>query len=350
MKALKWFGQKDIRIVEAEKPVPGKGEVLVKVMAAGICGTDLHEYEAGPIFIPVTPHPITGKKAPVILGHEFSGIIETVGEGVTGWAEGDHVTADACIACGECAYCKQGSYNLCDNLGFTGLADDGAFAEYIRVPAYQLYKLAPGMSFEAGAVIEPAAVGVHAVKKGRLSLGESVVIIGAGTIGLATLQAAKAAGATAVYVIETAGKRKEFAKKLGADMVIDPLKTDPVEEIKKLTEGLGADLTVECAGLDITMSTAISVTRKGGRIVVAGIFSKPGDGLPLNDMVIGEKEIIGSIAYKDDFKATIDLVSSGAIEAMHLITAEISLEDIIEKGFIELIENKENHIKILVKP
>lgn len=332
------------------KKKPGFGEVKIKVGWCGICGTDLHEYEAGPIFIPTEPHPITGITAPVTLGHEFSGTIVEVGEGVKNWKVGDRVTPDACLVCGKCAYCKQGLYNLCDSLGFNGLASDGGFAEYAVVPAYQLYKLKDNMTLQEGALIEPIAVGIHAIKKSRLVMGETAVIIGAGTIGLAALKAAQAAGAAKTIVVEISEARKEFARKLGADVVIDPIKENLLDLIRENNDGKLGDVTIECVGLDLTLKQAISATKKMGRIAVAGIFSKPISGIDMNDIVIGEKELIGVIGYNYDFQIAIDLVSKGIINAKDFITSEIDIDDINEKGFKELINNKDNHIKILVKP
>ncbi|MDA3886589.1 MAG: 2,3-butanediol dehydrogenase [Candidatus Delongbacteria bacterium] len=350
MKAARWFGKEDVKVVQIDESSPKSGEVKIKVEWCGICGTDLHEYEAGPIFIPTEPHPVTGVKAPVTLGHEFSGTIVEIGEGVESWKVGDRVTPDACLVCGTCAYCKKGLYNLCDSLGFNGLASDGGFAKYANVPDYQLYKLEDNMSFQDGALIEPIAVGIHAVKKSRLVMGETAVIIGAGTIGLAALKAAQAAGAGKVFILEISEARKEFARKLGADLVIDPTKEDIVEVIKEHNNGMLADVSIECVGLDITLKQAIITTRKMGRVAIAGIFSKPSSGIDMNDIVIGEKELIGVIGYNYDFQTAINLVSKGIIKASDFITAEIELDDIVEKGFKELIKNKDSHIKILVKP
>ena len=351
MKALRWHGQKDLRVEDLPEPSPGPGKVKIKVEMCGICGTDLHEYEAGPIFIPTEPHPITGKKAPVILGHEFSGTIVETGKGVAGWKVGDRVTPDACLVCGKCYYCKKGLYHLCDSLGFNGLASDGGFAEYAIAPAYQLYKLDDKMSFEDGALIEPISVGVHALRKGRLLLGETVTIIGAGTIGLATLQAAKAGGAGKIFVVELTETRKKFAEKMGADRVIDPTRENPVDVVKSLNQGKLSDLTVECVGYEKTLQTAISLTMKGGRIVVAGIFSGQFKGdIPYNDIVIGEKELIGTIGYNEDFDRSIKLVASGRINAKDYITARVNLDDAVEKGFEELVRHKDKHIKILISP
>jgi (R,R)-butanediol dehydrogenase/meso-butanediol dehydrogenase/diacetyl reductase len=353
MKALRWYGKKDLRVEDIPEPSAGNGEVKIKIEWCGICGSDLHEYEAGPIFIPNdAPHPVTGDKAPVTLGHEFAGTIVEVGEGVKGWKVGDRVAPDACFYCGTCEACQKGQYQLCNNLGFNGLAgDNGGFAEYSVVPAYQLYKLSENVDFEESALVEPLSVGVHALNKGRLTMGESVVIIGAGTIGLATLQAAKAAGAGNVIVVELASARKEIARKMGADFVIDPSETDLVSKVKEINNGSLADLAVECVGYEATVKSALDSLKKGGRAVIAGIFSSTGEGIiDWNDLVIGEKELIGTIGYNRDFATSIKLIDQGKINAKQYITKRIKLDDAVEQGFEELIKNKDEHIKIIVEP
>ena len=350
MKALVWRDRKQIQVEDVPVKSTPPGFVKIAVKACGICGSDLHEYEVGPIFIPnQVPHPISGEMAPVVLGHEFAGEIVEIGEGVKNWQVGDRVTPDACISCGTCEYCKEGDYHLCENLGFNGLAADGGFAEFVNVPAYQLYKLHDNMSFKEGALIEPLAVGIHAVKKSRLGLGDTVVIIGAGTIGLAALEAAKAAGASKVFVVELADARKAFAEKLGADLVIDPTQVDLLETVRAHNQGRLADVSIECVGLDISLKEAIDVIKKGGRVAVAGIYSSPLKSINMNDVVIPEKELIGVIAYRNDFQTAIDLVSKGIINANAFITKEVPLKDIAKEGFETLVEQKDKHIKILAK-
>jgi (R,R)-butanediol dehydrogenase/meso-butanediol dehydrogenase/diacetyl reductase len=178
MTAAVWHGRKDIRLEQVPLPgAPQPGWVQIRVHWCGICGSDLHEYLAGPVFIPVdAPHPLTGIKGQCILGHEFCGEIVATGDGVEGYAPGDKVAADACQHCGQCRFCKTGQYNLCEQLAFTGLMNNGAFAELVNVPAELLYRLPEGFPLEAGALIEPLAVGMHAVKKGSSqTLGEERV-------------------------------------------------------------------------------------------------------------------------------------------------------------------------------
>jgi (R,R)-butanediol dehydrogenase/meso-butanediol dehydrogenase/diacetyl reductase len=350
MKAAVWYNRKNVKVENVpEPPAPGPGMVKIKVYQTGICGSDLHEYDVGPIFIPTEePHPLTGKKAPLILGHEFSGEIVEIGKGVKNFKVGDRVAPDAAQHCGECYMCKVDRYSLCEKLAFTGLMADGAFAEYVNVPAYTCFKLLPEISPEAGALVEPIAVGIHAIRQGKVMEGDTVAVVGAGTIGLVTIQAARAAGASKVFGIEVAKDRKEFAKGLGA-IVLDPKETDVAADIQDQTAGQGVDVAIECIGKAETVNTCIQCAKRGGKIVVVGIFEKPGE-ISYNDLVFQEKEIVGSLAYYGEFDTAIALLADGRLKAEPLITGKIKLDDIIEKGFEELLTNRESNIKILVAP
>jgi (R,R)-butanediol dehydrogenase/meso-butanediol dehydrogenase/diacetyl reductase len=350
MKAALWYAKKDVRVMDVpEPPKPKPGWVKVKVAWCGICGSDLHEYVAGPIFIPTEEHPLTHRKSPLILGHEFSGKIVEVGEGVKNFKVGDRVAPDACQHCGECYYCVRQEYHMCVKLAFTGLMTDGAFAEYVNVPAELLYVLPDGVSDEAGALIEPISVGVHAVRKAPVKVGDTVVILGAGTIGLVTLQAARVAGAGRVYVIEVAKARKEMAAKAGATAVLDPTEIDVVARIKELTGGLGADVAIECIGNKKTAPLAIQLIRKQGTAVMVGIFEEASE-LNFFEITATEKHVVGSLAYNGDFASTIEFLNDGRIDARPLITGRIKLADIVSKGFEELVNHKEQNIKIIVSP
>jgi (R,R)-butanediol dehydrogenase/meso-butanediol dehydrogenase/diacetyl reductase len=350
MKAAVWYGRKDVRVEDVpEPPAPGPDEVKIKVHQTGICGSDLHEYVVGPIFIPTEElHPLTGKKAPLILGHEFSGEVVEIGGGVKNVKVGDRVAPDAAQHCGECYMCKVNRYSLCEKLAFTGLMADGAFAEYVNVPAYTCFKLLPELSNEAGALVEPIAVGIHAIRQGKVMEGDTIAVVGAGTIGLVTIQAARAAGAKKVFSIEVAKDRKEFAKELGA-IVLDPKETDVAAEIRDQTDGQGVDVAIECIGKAETVNTCIQCTKRGGKTVVVGIFEKPGE-INYNDLVFQEKEVVGSLAYCGEFDTAIALLADGRLKAEPLITGKIKLNEIIEKGFKELLTNRESNIKILVAP
>jgi len=352
MRAAVWHGQQDVRVETVPiPPFPPAGWVKIKVDWCGICGSDLHEYVAGPIFIPMdAPHPLTGKQGSLILGHEFTGTVVEVGQGVTNVREGDFVAPDACQHCGECVTCREGRYNVCEKLAFTGLHNDGAFAKYVNIPAELCYILPEGISAEAGALIEPLATGFKAVREAGTILGENVVIIGAGTIGLGTLMAAKAAGAGKIIVLEMSSARTKKARECGADVVLNPKECDAVAEIKAMTNGSGADVSFECVGNKFTGPLTIDVIRNAGRAVIVGIFEEPSS-FNFFSLSGTDKRVIGTLAYTlKDFQGVSALLANGQLKAEPMITGKIELEDIVEKGFLELINNKDENIKIIVRP
>lgn len=351
MKAAKWYGKKDIRIEDIPvPPAPGPGEAQIKVAWCGICGSDLHEYLVGPIFIPVEPHPLTGAKAPLVLGHEFSGEVVAVGDGVQTVKVGDFVAPDACQHCGVCVNCREGRYNVCEKLAFTGLMADGAFAEYVNVPAELCYVLPDDFDLEAASLIEPLATGFKAARMAGPLLGQTAVVLGAGTIGLGTIMCAKAAGAAPVIAVETAAARKDLAKKCGADIVLDPTECDIVEEIKTLTHGSGAEVCFECIGHKSTGPLAVDVIRNNGKAVIVGIFEEPSS-FNFFSLSGTDKTVIGTLAYTiDDFQGVAKLLAGGQLTAAPLITGRIKLQDIVEGGFEELVNNKATNIKIIVSP
>jgi len=352
MKAAKWYAKKDIRIENVPEPgAPKPGEVKIKVAWCGICGSDLHEYLAGPIFIPTQPHPLTGSQAPLILGHEFSGEVVEVGAGVTSVKVGDMVAPDACQHCGECLPCREGRYNVCEKLAFTGLMADGAFADYVNVPAQLCYVLPNGFDLQAASLIEPLATGFKAVRLAGSIMGQTVVIYGAGTIGLGTLMCAKAAGASTAIVVEMSAARKKLAKEFGADIVLDPRECDVIAEIKKITGTKnGADVSFECIGNVKTAPMAVESVHNVGKIVIVGIFEGPSE-FNFFSLSATDKVVIGTLAYTvDDFQGVANLLATGQLKTAPLITGRIKLDDLIEKGFEELVNNKDANIKIIVSP
>jgi (R,R)-butanediol dehydrogenase/meso-butanediol dehydrogenase/diacetyl reductase len=351
MKAAVWHGKKDIRVEEVPVPAaPGPDEVQIEVSYCGICGSDLHEYLAGPIFIPTAPHPLTGHSGKTILGHEFSGKVVAVGSNVKNIRVGDLVAPDACQHCGVCVTCREGRYNVCEKLAFTGLMADGAFAKYVNVPSNICFVMPPDTDLEAAALIEPIATGFKAVRLAGSIMGKTVVVLGAGTIGLGTLQCAKAAGAGKLIVIEMSARRKELAAKCGADVILDPRECDVVAEVKKMTGGSGADVSFECIGNVKTGPLAIDIIRNNGKAVIVGIFEGPSE-FNFFSLSATDKVVIGTLAYTlDDFMGVCALLANGSISAEPMITGKIELDDIVAKGFEELVNNKDAHIKILVKP
>lgn len=348
MKAARWHNKKDIRVEKVEEPVIESGKVKIKIAWAGICGSDLHEYAAGPILIPADePHPLTKEKAPLILGHEFSGEVTEIGENVEKIKVGDRVTVEPIWRCGECAACQSGRYNLCDDLGFHGLAGGGGgFAEYTTVPEVMVHKIPDQMSYEHAALVEPAAVALHAVRQSQLKAGDTAAVFGAGPIGLLNIQACFLAGAEKVYAIELSQERKELAAKLGAT-VIDPAEVNTVEEIVELTQG-GVDVSFEVTGVPLVLQQAIDSTKIAGETVIVSIWESNPD-FDANAVVLKEKSIIGTIAYRDIFPAVINLISEGKFDAGQIVTKKIRLAEIVDEGFEALIKEK-SQIKILVQP
>ncbi|WP_404328109.1 2,3-butanediol dehydrogenase [Mesobacillus maritimus] len=350
MKAALWYDAKDIRVEQITEPIVDKDQVKIKVEYCGICGSDLHEYAAGPIFIPVgEPHPISNDKAPIVMGHEYAGEVVEIGANVTDISIGDRVCVEPIYNCGKCASCLKGHYNVCEQLGFIGLSGGfGGFSEYSVLPSKMVHKIPENMTWEQAALVEPTAVAVHAVRQSELRIGDSVAVFGTGPIGLLVIQAAKAAGASRIIAVEVSPERREIAKQLGADVIINPIEVNPVEAIKQITNGLGVDVAFEVAGIEVTINTAIESTRSEGNVVNISIWEKPAS-IPMNNFILTERKMTSIIAYRNIFPQVIQLIANGRIQAAELITKKISLENIVSEGFEALIKNKAQ-IKILVKP
>jgi (R,R)-butanediol dehydrogenase / meso-butanediol dehydrogenase / diacetyl reductase len=341
MKALRWYARKDVRYVDAPEPSPGPGQLKIKVTLAGICGTDLKEYAYGPVLIPPN-------KVPITMGHEFSGTVAAIGKGVKGFKVGDRVSGVGNSYCGECYACKIGRYNLCLNQGFNGLFSDGCMAEYFVLPDYSCYKLPDSLSDELGALVEPLAVALHAVGQAQIQVGDKVAVLGDGTIGLCSLLAAKAAGASRVYVIAKHHGRGALALKLGAAAVIYTTDGDPVKQLQDLTGGIGADAALECVGRPETPQLAVELTRRGGIAVIVGIFEQKGM-FDFSSITFTEKTMVGSSIYVDEGKTAIALMADKSIDPSPLISSVVPLKDAAKKGFEALINDKEANIKVLLR-
>ncbi|ADC86691.1 2,3-butanediol dehydrogenase, R-alcohol forming, (R)- and (S)-acetoin-specific [Staphylococcus lugdunensis HKU09-01] len=271
MKAAVWYGQKDVRVEDREPKVLKDNEVKVKVSWTGICGTDLHEYLEGPVFISTEqPDPLLGQTAPVTLGHEFSGVVEEVGKDVTKYKKGDRVVVNPTVSRHE----KEENIDLYDGYSFIGLGSDGGFAEFTNAPEENVYALPDNVSAREGALVEPTAVAVQAVKEGNLLFGDKVAVFGAGPIGLLTVVAAKAAGASKIYVFDLSEERLAKAKEVGATHVVNSGKVNPVEYINEHTDN-GVDVTFEVAGVGVTLQQSVEVTRPRGTVVIVSIFAHP---------------------------------------------------------------------------
>lgn len=341
MKALRWHGRRDLRYEDVPEPSPGPGQVKVKINLAGICGSDLKEFTSGPGMIDPGLVPIT-------IGHEFAGIVAEVGEGVTDFKTGERVSGVGYRICGECFYCQRSLYNICVNSGFSGINADGCMAEYLITPSYSLYKLPDSVSDELGALVEPLAVAIHAVNRGNVGPGDTVTVLGDGTIGLCVMLAAKAAGASKVYVVAKHKNRGATALAMGATKVIYLNDGDPIQLMKDMTGGLGADLTFECVGRPETPQLAVDLTRPGGTTVVVGVFEEPSS-FDFNSVAFNDKTLMGSAIYIHEGETAIAWLADGRIDPSRLITLIVPLENAVEMGFEKLIANKEEHFKVLLQ-
>ena len=344
MKAARWHDRKDVRVEELEIPQPKANQIKIEVKYCGICGSDLHEYLGGPIFIPVDkPHPYTGEKAPLVMGHEFSGEVVEVGPEITKFKVGDRVTVEPIHAKDG----LKGKYNLDPNLNFIGLAGGGGgFSEYVVVNEDQAHKLPDNVDFEQGALTEPAAVGLYAVRQSRIQAGDTAAVFGCGPIGLLVIDALRAAGASRIFAVELSPERQAKAKELGA-IVVDPSKEDAVESIRRQTNG-GVNVSFEVTGVPAVLQQSLEAAEKGGELVVVSIWEQPATIHP-NEIVIQEKTMKGVIAYRDVFPKVLELMGKGYFSKDVLVTKRIKLEDIVEEGFNALVKEK-SQVKILVSP
>jgi (R,R)-butanediol dehydrogenase / meso-butanediol dehydrogenase / diacetyl reductase len=362
VRAARWHARGDVRVEDVPQPTPGPGELLLRVTWAGICGTDVEEYVSGPAIIPThVPNRLTGRAAPVTLGHEFVGTVAALGEGVSDFRLGERVAPEVVLFCGVCFFCRRHEYALCINWAALGLMADGGLADYAVVPAATAARLPDTLSDEEGALVEPTEVAVRAIRKSELRLGESVAIVGGGTIGLLVLQVARAAGAANVHVIEPLESRRILALHLGATTAWDPRTSDTGEVLRDACQGVGPDIVFECAGGPGTANLAIQLARKGGRIVLVGIRSEP---VPIStlDIVIGEKHLVGSVQhhYDEDLPTAVRLLAERRVQVGSLITGRIPLERVVDDGLRVLAtpqvepdtnpntEKTSRHLKIIV--
>jgi L-iditol 2-dehydrogenase len=326
---------------EAPRPTPGPGQVVIKVQAAGICGSDLH-IRAWDIQIPIRP--------PVITGHEFSGTIEELGSGVEEWQVGERVTAEPSYSvCGRCLWCRTGSYNLCPERKVLGYWADGAFAAYTRVPVERLHRLPENVDFQGGALVEPLACCVHGVLElTGIGAGELVVVTGPGTIGLLSMQVARACGARIVVVgTGVDARRLKVARELGADYTVNVDDGDPQELVMDLSGGVGADAVLECSGAPAAVDMGLGLVRKQGRYTQIGLFGRPVT-VDWERIVYKELRVTGSFSQRwTAWKRALALLEMGAVRPKSLISDVLPLSA-WEEGFRKL-ERKEG-LKVLLEP
>lgn len=336
MLAAVFQGMGEIEVVELPMPQAGPGEVVVRVGYCGICGSDLEAFQ-------------TGMYEPgLIIGHEFAGTITEVGPDVTGWHAGDRVIASDAIPCGACAFCRRGQLDACDDLTMIGVSHDGAMAEYARITAKGLYRLPAGTTLRQGAMVEPLSVALQGVRQSGLQAGDRVLIMGAGPIGLLTLQCALLGGARMVAVSEVDPIRAEAAARLGATAVLNPTRDNIGVRVCNLTDGLGPDLILVCTGAPGPIEDAISLARKGSTIFLLGLCVQP---VPADFMsvVLKNLRIEGFLAGRAAVPAALDFVSQRRVDVEALVSHEIRLDEVVSQGFERLASPHSGAIKILVR-
>ncbi len=342
MKAMVTTGARQMAMREIECPKPASGQVQIKLEYCGICGSDVHYYKDGKVGDHVLDHDI-------VLGHEVAGKVTEVGEEVTNLKVGDRVALEPGIACGKCIFCKSGRYNLCRDMKF--FADPptpGALQEYVIHPADLCFKLPENVSSMEGALVEPLSVGLHAVGTGDVKLGQSVLIMGTGCIGLVTLLACKARGAAEIVVVDLYDKRLDFAEKLGATHVINAKKEDVKKRINEIFNGEGADVVFETAGSIVTIAQTPFLAKVGGTIVLVGQSAQSEVNYNFSEVIIKELAIKSIFRYRNSYPVAIAAIGSGAIDLKQIVTHEFSFEN-SKSGFDTVIEDGENVVKGVIK-
>ncbi|QHN03283.1 galactitol-1-phosphate 5-dehydrogenase [Granulicella sp. WH15] len=343
MKAMLLSEYNHLELTDLPKPAPAADELLIEVAACGICGSDVHGYDGS-----------TGRRIPpIVMGHEAAGVVAALGSEVSGFAVGDRVTFDSTVFCGHCEYCLRGQINLCNNRQVLGVSCGeyrryGAFAEYLTVPARISCHLPDNFSFPEAAMLEAVSVALHGVAVSEMIGEESVLVIGAGMIGLLLLQSARAAGAAKVYIADVDPTRLKLATDLGTDEAIEASGAALTEKILSLTNGRGVDIVLEAVGVDATISTAVDCVRKGGTVTLVGNVS-PTVTLPLQKVVSRQIRMQGSCASSGEYGQAIDLIANGKIKVAPLITAVAPLND-GPSWFDRLHAREPNLMKIVLDP
>jgi (R,R)-butanediol dehydrogenase/meso-butanediol dehydrogenase/diacetyl reductase len=353
MRAVRFHAARDIRVEDVGEPdadALGSHELLVAPRLCGICGTDLHEYLAGPIVTSAEPHPLTGAQNPQILGHELSADVVAVGRDVEAAAPGDRVAIMPLAFCGQCYFCLRGLNHLCTTMGCVGLSWAwGGLGELATVLDYQVAVLPDGLSYEQGALIEPAAVAEYGVRRGGVRPGDSVLVAGGGPIGALAALAARAAGAGAVYLSEANPVRARRAEVLDVTDVLDPAAVSVPEELRRRTAGIGVDVAIECAGNAAALEDCVMATRRAGTVVQTGLHVGPAEVRP---MVWSENDltIVGTWCYRVyDWQRIAALIRSGAFPVERVITSRVGMGDTVAGGFDALVDPRGSELKILVE-
>jgi L-iditol 2-dehydrogenase len=343
MKALLLTEYKHLEIAEVPAPVAGPRDVLVRVRACGICGSDIHGYDGS-----------TGRRIPpLVMGHEASGVVAAVGKDVAKLREGDRVTFDSMVSCGECHFCRRSENNLCDARRVLGVScgeyrQHGAFAEFVAVPEHICYRLPDDLPFENAAMVEPVSIAVHAVNRTPIARGDTAVVVGSGMIGLLVIQALRLAGCSNVIAVDLDAQRLAVAGSLGADIVLQADAVDVPAEVLRHTEERGADIALEVVGSSATLETAIACVRKGGAITMVGNLA-PKVAFPLQAVVTRELSLFGTCGSCGEYPTCLDLMTRQAIQVQPLITATAALDE-GPAWFDKLYRGEPGVMKVILKP
>ena len=345
MKALLLTAPSRLEFVDFPDPQPTDDEVVVRVHACGICGSDIHGWDGS-----------TGRRnPPLIMGHEASGEIIATGPRVTGWRAGDRVTFDSTISCGACRFCQEGQVNLCENRRVVGVSpaeykQHGAFAGQLAIPARILYRLPDSLPYPQAAMVEPVSIAVHAVQRTKIAPGSTAVVIGSGMIGLLVIQALRWAGAKNVVAVDLADNRLALASQLGATHTINSSRADAAAEVARITDGLGADTAFEVVGFTPTLNLAIGVLKRGGTCVLVGNLSPKTQDFPLQGVVTKELSLLGSCASAGEYPLCLDLIARGVINVQPMIETVAPLAE--GAGWFARLSAKDGgkYMKVILAP
>ncbi|MCC8189601.1 MAG: galactitol-1-phosphate 5-dehydrogenase [Planctomycetes bacterium] len=343
MKALVLKEYNQLVLEEMPRPEYGAGDVLIRVKACAICGSDVHGMDGS-----------SGRRIPpIVMGHEAAGVVEAVGRDVTDFRPGDRVTFDSTIFCGACHFCRGGQMNLCDNRRVLGVSCGeyrlhGAFAEYVAVPAHILYPIPDAVTFEQAAMVEPLSVAFHALSRSPVSLNARAVVVGTGMIGLLVVQLLRAAGCGAIIAVDVAEEKLEMAKRFGATAGVRSVQGDPVAAIQALTGGRGADLAFEVVGMTPTIQLAVAAVRKGGSVTLVGNLSSTVE-FPLQAAVTRQISLLGTCASNGEYPDCLDLIASGKVDVDSFISAVVPLEE-GPSWFKRLYDREPGLLKVILQP
>ena len=351
MKAIVYRGNKNVNLEHVPEPDVPIGEVKISVDFCGICATDIEEYLYGPVFIDANePNKVTGKMMPMITGHEITGTICELGEGVSNLSVGQRVVLNGVLYCEDCRQCNEGNTTQCDDMAAVGFARDGGLAEYLTWPADKIVVLPDNVSSLQAAFAEPASVAAHAVAKGGITSGQKVVIIGVGTVGILALQIAHAAGAEVIAVDVNPMNLRTVQNVCPGVEIVDAAASTAKEKIHSLTGGIGPDVVIDSAGAKYTPVESVDIVRRGGLVVLVAIYVSKCE-VDFNSLVSTEKSIVGSLAYtQKDVEHVVSLMSEGKLLTGPLVSGTVSLDEVKSVGFERMMSPAKDIFRILVDP